>query len=141
MDVRLLGPGDESLLSNAMPGAFDKAVDSEFAVEFLADPRHHISVALHEGWVVGFAAAVNDIHPDKPAELWVNKLAVAPVHHTTRIAGRLLDVILQAGREAGCREAWVLTDRDNAAAMRLYASAGGEDAPIDQVMFAFNLEP
>jgi hypothetical protein len=33
----------------------------------------------------------------------------------------------------------VLTDRSNAPAMRLYASSGGQEAPVDQVMFTFFL--
>lgn len=39
----------------------------------------------------------------------------------------------------GCRKAWTPTDRSNDAAMRLYASTGGREAPADQVMFTFFL--
>jgi hypothetical protein len=43
-------------------------------------------------------------------------------------------------KQLACHEAWVLTDRSNARAMRLYASAGG-DEPREQMMFTFFLEP
>ena len=47
--------------------------------------------------------------------------------------------LLEHGKRLGCREAWVLTERSNHAAMRLYASVEGEEAPHDPVMFTFLL--
>lgn len=35
----------------------------------------------------------------------------------------------------------MLTDRSNAAAVRLYSTSGGAEAPLDQVMFSFHLDP
>jgi hypothetical protein len=49
---------------------------------------------------------------------------------------RLLDV----ARAIGCVEAWVLTDRTNEAALRLYKSSGGIEASSDQVMLTFRLQ-
>lgn len=51
----------------------------------------------------------------------------------------MIRTLLQHGERLGCGEAWVLTDRSNHAAMRLYASTGGEEDPHDQVMFTFFL--
>jgi aminoglycoside 6'-N-acetyltransferase I len=47
--------------------------------------------------------------------------------------------MLDAGRGLGCREAWVLTNRSNTAAMRLYASCGGGEGDDDLTMFSFPL--
>jgi hypothetical protein len=47
--------------------------------------------------------------------------------------------LLEVGRRLGCREAWVLTDRENTAGMALYASAGGEEAVDESIMFNFRL--
>jgi ribosomal protein S18 acetylase RimI-like enzyme len=81
------------------------------------------------------------VHPDKPRpELWINEVGVASSHHRQGLARQLMELILDFGRENGCGEAWVLTDRENVAAMRLYQSAGGETAPDDQVMFTFYLD-
>jgi hypothetical protein len=37
-------------------------------------------------------------------------------------------------------QAWVLTDRDNTAARRLYARAGGVEAAGNTIMVEFNLK-
>ena len=139
-EIKVLHQGDESVLSNVAPDVFDNPIDPERTAEFLADPRHHIVVALDEGRVVGFASGVHYVHPDKPPELWINEVGVAPTHQGKGIARHIMDAMLAVARNLGCSEAWVLTDRDNTPAMRLYASAGGQEALQDQVMFTFFLD-
>jgi ribosomal protein S18 acetylase RimI-like enzyme len=142
IEVKILGNGDQAVLDTVAPEVFDDPIDEAAAREFLRDPRHRIAVALDEGAVVGFVSAVVYVHPDKPRpELWINEVGVAPTHHGRGIGRRLLEAMLEAARAANCREAWVLTDRSNEAAMRLYASAGGQDTPGDHVMFTFFIDP
>src|ERR1700758_4022411 len=125
INVRLLEPGDAQILVRVAPDVFDNPVDSDLAAEFLADPRHHIAVAIDDGLVVGSAIAVHYVHPDKPAELWINEVGVAPSHRRRGLGRRALTALLRHGRSLGCVSAWVLTDRDNAAARALYAGTGG----------------
>lgn len=139
IEVRVLGPGDGAVLGRVDPDVFDHAVQASLAAEFLADPRHHLAVALDGEVVVGMASAVHYVHPDKPAELWINEVGVAASHHRRGIARRLLGTLLEHGRALGCREAWVLTERDNVAAMALYADAGGREMEDEIVGFSFSL--
>ncbi|HJR58317.1 MAG TPA: GNAT family N-acetyltransferase [Vicinamibacterales bacterium] len=140
IEIRLLGAGDEALLRDVAPGVFDDPVQPQLAAEFLADPRHHLAVAREAGRVVGMASAVHYVHPDKAAELWVNEVGVAPTHQRRGLATQLLRALFDAGRSAGCRAAWVLTDRSNVPAMRLYSTLGGIEADEQTVMFEFPLE-
>ena len=139
IDIKILGRGDADVLSNVAPGVFDDPIDRRMTDMFLRDPRHHIAVAVDEGLVVGFVSAVHYVHPDKPRpELWINEVAVAPTHQRRGLGKDLLRCVLEAGRRHGCVEAWVLTDRANAPAIRLYSSVGGADS--DHVMLTFRLE-
>ena len=140
IEVRVLHRGDEPLLMRVAQGVFDNAVDIENSANFLRDPRHHLAVAVEQSVVVGFCSGVDYIHPDKPPELWINEVGVAPSHRNRRVARKLVRALLDVARNAGCRHAWVLTDRSNSAAMRLYASAGGTEAQEDTVMFSFVLD-
>lgn len=139
IDYRMLDIGDAAVLNRVADDLFDEAIQPALAREFLADPRHHLAVALDDGLVVGFASGVHYVHPDKPAELWINEVGVAPSHQRRGVAKEVLRTLLSAARELGCKQAWVLTDRDNTAAMRLYASAGGDPGEHDHVMFDFRL--
>lgn len=139
IEFRILSAGDAAVLDRVADGVFDGAVQPDLAREFLGDARHHLAVALAEGIVVGFASGVHYVHPDKPAELWINEVGVAPTHLRRGLAQALLRLLFDAGRSLGCSQAWVLTDRDNIAAMRLYASVGGDPGEREHVMFEFRL--
>jgi L-amino acid N-acyltransferase YncA len=140
VDIRLLGPGDAGVLEHVAPGVFDNPVDPGLAQEFLRDARHHLVVAIDAGQVVGFASGVHYLHPDKAAELWVNEVGVASTHGRQGLGRTLLRRLFEHARSLGCRQAWVLTHRGNAAAMGLYGSVGGRETPA-VVMFDFELSP
>jgi ribosomal protein S18 acetylase RimI-like enzyme len=127
IEIRILRSGDEPVLMNVADEVFDNPIDPNFTKEFLADPRHHLAVAIDAGLVVAFASALHYIHPDKPPELWINEVAVAPTHRRRGLGKAVLSALFEVGRTHHCTEAWVLTDRTNIAAMALYSSVGGTE--------------
>jgi ribosomal protein S18 acetylase RimI-like enzyme len=131
IEVKVLGSGDEKVLMNVAAEVFDNPIHPEFTREFLEDSRHHIAVAIDDGVVVGFASGVHYIHPDKPPELWINEVAVAPTHRRRGLGKAVMKELLAVGRAHKCKVAWVLTDRFNSAAMRLYTSIGGIEGADD----------
>ena len=133
--IRMLNSNDFSVFDRVVPDVFDNKIDPRWANEFLNDPRHHMVVAIADEQVVGMASAVHYIHPDKPPELWINEVGVAPPYQRQGIAKQLLQALLAYGRSLGCREAWVGTDEDNTAARHLYASVGGKEKRIVYVTF------
>jgi ribosomal protein S18 acetylase RimI-like enzyme len=140
VEIRLLDPDDAHLLSRVATDVFDEEPDPRLIAEFLTDPRHHLVVAIERDLVVGFASAVHYVHPDKPAELWINEVGVAPTFRRRGVGREILRVLLAHAERLGCREAWVLTTRSNDAAIRLYQSLDGSEAADDPpVMFTFQL--
>ena len=137
--IRVLSSADFTLLMNVADDVFDYPINETYAREFLDDPRHHIVVALADGAVIGFASAVHYIHPDKPPELWINEVGVAPSHHGKGIGKAIMNEMLDLGRRLGCVNAWVLTDRNNTAANGLYKSVGGFTSEEETVMYEFQL--
>jgi aminoglycoside 6'-N-acetyltransferase I len=138
IEIRLLRAGDLEVLERTADGVFDAPVQDRLASEFLADTRHHLAVAIDGGVVVGMASAVDYVHPDKAAQLWINEVGVAPTHRRRGIGRLLLDALLEHGRVLGCTEAWLGTEEDNVAARRLYESAGGRAEPF--VLYSFPLD-
>ncbi|HEX5634532.1 MAG TPA: GNAT family N-acetyltransferase [Gemmatimonadales bacterium] len=135
---RILGPGDAALLADVAVDVFDDVPVRRWTAEFLMDARHHLAVALQDGTIVGMASAVHYVHPDKPPELWINEVGVSPANQGAGIGRRLLETLFARARELGCVQAWVLTEPDNFAALRLYRAAGGTEAP-PLVMYEFPL--
>ncbi|MDQ2693107.1 MAG: GNAT family N-acetyltransferase [Chloroflexota bacterium] len=140
LNIKMLGPTDTGTLDKVADDVFDDPLIESSCQQFLADPRHRLVVALDDDLVVGFVSAVIYLHPDKPApELWINEVGVAPTHQGQGIGKALMKAMLDEARRAGCTEAWVLTERENAAAMSLYKAAGGEESRPDPTMFTFTL--
>lgn len=131
IEIRVLQRGDESILMNVAAEVFDNPIDAELTRKFLEDRRHHIAVAIDDGVVVGFASGVHYIHPDKPPELWINEVGLAPTHRRRGLGKAVLRALFKVGRDHNCKVAWVLTDRSNAAAMALYSSVGGTEGAHD----------
>ncbi|HXW83126.1 MAG TPA: GNAT family N-acetyltransferase [Candidatus Binataceae bacterium] len=144
IEVKVLHAGDDHVLMKVAPEVFDYPVDPALVHEFLVDPRHHIAVAIDDGVVVGFASAVHYIHPDKPPELWINEVGLAPTHRRRGLGKAVLQSLFEVARAQRCKMAWVLTDRSNTAAMALYKSVGGkegvDDARPDEAMLGFRFE-
>jgi|SRR5579871_2586297 len=138
VEIRILGQADAALLQACPDDIFDNSISPDLSAEFLADARHHIAGAIAGERLVGFVSAVHYVHPDKPAELWINEVSVAESHHGQGIGKRLLAAMLSHGRSLGCREAWVLTEENNAVAQRLYASSGGASRKVAYFTFPLN---
>jgi ribosomal protein S18 acetylase RimI-like enzyme len=145
-EIKVLQSGDETILMNVAAGVFDNPIDAELTREFLGDPRHHIAVAIDDGLIVGFASAVHYIHPDKPPELWINEVGLAPTHRGRGLGKSVLKALFEVGRAHNCTVAWVLTYRSNVAAVALYSSVGGTEGADDSgpsndmVGYSFSLD-
>jgi GNAT superfamily N-acetyltransferase len=140
VEFRLADLGDAAALADSVD-VFDDPIDAALAAEFLADPRHHLALAIEDGRIVGMASGVHYIHPDKAPELWVNEVGVAPAAQGRGIGRRVLQVLLDHGRALGCHEAWLLTDDSNAPARRMYAAAGGRESRQLMITFALGEPP
>src|SRR5260221_8898954 len=98
LEIRIVQRGEDHILERVADDLFDHPVRKDLAAEFIADPRHHMAVAIDDGLVVGFASGVHYVHPDKPAELWVNEVAVAPSHQRRGVAKAVLCALIEHGR-------------------------------------------
>jgi len=137
--IRLLRHDEAAVLQNVADGVFDYPVHPPWRAEFFADPRHHLVVALDDGLVVGMASGVHYVHPDKPPQLFINEVAVAPTHHNQGIGRRLVTTLVAHGEAIGCDEAWVLTSPDNEPAKRMYRAAGAIPEEELSVMFTYRM--
>lgn len=140
-DVRLLAAHEAAVLDRVTPGVFDNEIDPLLTAEFFADPRHHLAVAIEDGSVVGMASAVHYVHPDKPPQLFINEVGVAPSHQGRGLGRQLVDVLVRLATDLQCTEAWVLTDCANVVAQRLYEGAGGETPPDQCIMYTIRIVP
>jgi ribosomal protein S18 acetylase RimI-like enzyme len=121
-----LSNGDEAAVL-AIAHLFDEGAQLSATRRFLAERGHHLLVAYEQETAAGFVTGVEMTHPDKGTEMFLYELGVDE-HFRNRGIGRALVVALaDLARTSGCYGMWVLTDEDNAAAIRCYAAGGGSD--------------
>ncbi len=128
------------LLGNVARGVFDNEIRDDQARAFVAEPSHHMVLAVVEGQVVGMASAVVYLHPDKLPSLWINEVGVGDEWLRRGIGKRLMQGILELSTELGCEEAWLGTEPDNIPALALYRSLGEVEEEVG-VYFTFDTEP
>ena len=136
--IRLLGPGDASVLDNVAPSVFDNAIDAmdgRVPLRPAVPPRR--GDRRGPGRRDGFRRPLRP--PDKAPQLWINEVGVATPYQGRGIGRRLMERLLDRGRELGCRGVHVGTERSNTAARRLYAAVGGVESPEDSVEFVIDL--
>ena len=132
--VRIERAADADAIQAVRP-LFDGPVRPEASERFLADPTHHLLVALESERAVGFVSGVEVTHPDKGTEMFVYELAVDEGSRGRGIGRALVAELAELARANGCYGMWVLTDDGNPAALRTYAAAGGTRESPDAVLF------
>ena len=70
---------------------------------------------------------------ERPVELYIDEVGVAPAYRRKGIARLMLDELFALARELGCAEAWVGTEADNVPATTLYESRGAAARAVRDV--------
>jgi aminoglycoside 3-N-acetyltransferase I len=134
MEIRYLRPGDDALVLGA-PQLFDAPPRPDATARFLAEPGHHIFVAIgDEGTVVGFVTGVETTHPDKGTEMFLYELSVHEEQRRRGIGTALVEALAALARDRGCYGMWTGTEPDNLAAQRTYARTAGRIAPAHHIV-------
>ncbi len=139
-DIVLLTSANKNLLTHIAPDVFDHAVKPSFLEAFLGDPRHVMFLAVDDGVVVGMASGVEYFHPDKPPQLWINEVGVAPTHRRQGIGKRLVEALLDIARERKCVFAWLGTDVANSAAQGCFNSVTDGESPQPFLLYEWELD-
>jgi aminoglycoside 3-N-acetyltransferase I len=137
MTIRRLAPGDEDVVGAL---ATYRRLTEDEARAFLSDEDTILLVAFEGNEPAGFVLAyvLRRRHGDA-RQLFVYEVDVAPAHRRRRVATALLRELESFAVENGIGRGFVLTDRDNVAAMALYRSVGGREEG-DNVVWDFEYE-
>ena len=128
--IRRLAPGDERVAARVVALFKSAASPSPRPQRFLANPSNYLIVAEVAMELAGFVMAYRLDRLDRDtAQLFVYEIGVLPEFQRRGIGTQLMREIGRIVAAEGLMEAFVLTDRANVAAQRLY---GGTGATIDE---------
>jgi len=138
--IRALTSVNADLLESVAPGVFDNEIRPEYAQAFLDDPRHAMFVAVDDGTVIGMASSFEYFHPDKPQQLFINEVGVAPTHRRRGIGRKLVEALISYAERRGCTYAWLGTDSDNRAGQACFSSVPDVEAPQTFLLYEWDLQ-
>lgn len=129
MRIRRMGAGDEWSVAEAAH-LFDAEPSREWTAMFLDDPGHHLLIAYEEvhgvDVPVGFVSGTEVYSIDRPPRMFINDADVIPPYRGRGIGRALVDALSEVAASRGCTSTWVLTEKDNLAALAVYQVNGAE---------------
>jgi ribosomal protein S18 acetylase RimI-like enzyme len=126
MDLHWVSAADDDAVAEA-GSLFDHEPRPPWTRQFLTQPEHHLCIAYIDEEPAGFVSGVELTHPDKGTEMFLYELGVDEGYQGRGLGRALVAALAQLARDRGCYGMWVLTDADNAAALKTYRSAGAAD--------------
>lgn len=137
MTIRRAGIGDEEVVRTACRRFFSPG--DHDPVGFLRRSEACLLLCEIGDDVVGLAYGHELIHPDGERTMLLYSLDVMERSRGHGQGRALVLAFVEEARRSGCTELWVLTDEANDAALRTYASAGGQRDSKAAVMFTWRL--
>ena len=125
IDIRRIAPDEIDDLM-AAGHLFDDMPRREWTASFLAREGHHLLLATVDGEPAGFVTGIENLHPDKGAEMMLYELGVDDAFRRRGIGRSLVVALADLAAARGCTEMWVPTEPDNQAAIATYRAAGAE---------------
>jgi ribosomal protein S18 acetylase RimI-like enzyme len=137
--VRRLGPEDGALAAEAVRRVKEADVDADHLEDFLKKAENLLIVAEDDGGPAGFllAYALDRVDRDRRM-VCLYEIGVAAASRRRGLATAMIDALLAWCRAQGVMKTWVITDRSNEAALRLYAATGGRPDAGDDVVFVWS---
>ena len=140
MQVVLLDKTNAHLLDNVAQGVFDGDIQSEQLHAFLNCHRHCMLLAVADGLVVGMISGVEYFHPDKPPQLWINEISVAPRYRKQGVGRQLTATMLEIAQQRGCSNAWLGTDISNHSAQQCFGGVPHGKQPTQFLLYEWEIK-
>lgn len=119
----------------------DIGFDLERLASFLAEPHNLAFTAEYNGEVAGFIYGYSLMSLDSEPQLFVYSVDVFDEFQNAGIGSKLFQFVVDYSRENGFSECFVITDRGNKRACRIYEKAGGKNDYEDEIVYVIKHEP
>lgn len=106
----------------------------------LSQNNHIFCVAYLDGEFAGMASAFVLLRPDGDAWLYVNEVDVNMEKQRNGVGTALMEFLRAEGKQHGCVEMWLGTEKDNEAANALYKSLKPDEIE-DFTGYNFKISP
>ena len=124
-----------------------EAVLEEFHIDplrlkdFLKHPQNLAFVAKYNNKITGFIYGYSLMSLDSDPQLFVYSVEVLTGFQNMGIGSKLFQYVVDFSRENGFSECYVITDKGNKRACRIYEKAGGKNDYEDEIVYVIKHTP
>ena len=118
----------------------DKKWDQKQGELFLSDKNNLLLLAFEDKKPVGFLIAHRlQRFDNRKAEVLLYEIGVHPNYRRKGIGKSLINEVKKWAVEVNAAEVWVLTEKTNPIAMKLYQSVGGIEESPGTIMYVYKI--
>jgi len=111
------------------------SIDISRLNDFLEYPHNLAFIAKYQNEVCGFIYGYSLMALDAAPQLFIYSVDVLSEYQNKGIGSRLFQYIVDYSRENGFSECFVITDKRNKRACRVYEKAGGKNDFDDEIVY------
>ena len=136
IEIKQIRTFDEGLVTKLFSRIGGKNIHPNH--HFFEDEKNILLVAYTNAEPCGFLYGylLESLRSKQP-KLFLYSIDVIEQHRRKRVGTKLIEALKEIAREHSCHEIFVLTNRSNLAAMRLYETTGGSIENNDDVLFVY----
>lgn len=109
--------------------------------DFLEYPQNLAFIAKCNNEVTGFIYGYSLMSLDSNPQLFIYSVDVLPKFQNIGIGSRLFQYVVDFSRENGFSECYVITDKGNKRACRIYEKAGGKNDYENEIVYVIKHKP
>lgn len=106
--------------------------------DFLEHPHNLAFIAKYNNEVTGFIYAYSLMSLNNDPQLFIYSVEVVSKFQNMGIGSKLFQYVVDYSKENGFSECYVITDKGNKRACRIYEKAGGKNDYEDEIVYVIN---
>ena len=112
------------------------SVNDELAKKFINNSNNHAYFAVIENRVIGFVWGYTLERLDSEPMMYIHSVDIVEEYRNQGFGKQIVSKFIEIANDSGYRNTFLITDRNNITANKLYTSLGGEENP-DKVLYVF----
>lgn len=136
IEMRLINENDIQNMKKILED--DNMIFDKNNVEnFIKEKNNYGFVIIVDSNIVGFSYCYGLLRPDAKRMLYIHSVGILPDYQNKGLGTMLVKYIVDYGKNNGFSESFVITDKGNLRACKVYEKSGGKSDIENEIVYVF----
>ena len=136
MEYKTLGEADIELMERFIDDE-NTHYDKEKVIEFIKDKNAYGFIIKNKNEIIGFAYGYVLLRPDGIKDFYMHAVDVLEQYQGNGYGTKLMEFIKNYLKTIECRKMFLITNKGNISACKMYKKAGGINNATDEIVYVF----